>query len=220
MGYILCGERTVKELSGQQAKVYARLRGAWEQHGTQPGLYDLARDLGIDYTTLRQHLRALETKGYLRFQNQGRGKRPLLRLLRPLQAVPVLGHIPAGPLSEALAHPEGYLRLGGVPEGYFGLYVQGDSMADHLQDRDLVLLQQGKPVRSGEICAVRLDHTEVTLKYVDWKGSRAKRLTLRPHNPTYPAVEVTAKEIAIDGVYKGSFRGEPIRLLVQEAESM
>ena len=210
----------MQKLSSQQAKVYARLRRAWEEHGSQPGLYDLARDLGIDYTTLRQHLRALETKGFLSFQSQGHGKPPMLRLLRPLQAVPVLGHIPAGPLSEALAHPEGYLRLANLTDDYFGLYVQGDSMADHLQDGDLVLLQQGKPSRSGEICAVRLDHTEVTLKYVDWKGSRAKGLTLRPHNPTYPTLEVTAKEIAIDGVYRGSFRGEPIKLLVQEAESM
>jgi SOS-response transcriptional repressor LexA len=35
-------------------------------------------------------------------------------------------------------------------------------------------------VRSGEICAVRVERSEVTLKYLDFTGKDI--YTLRPHN--------------------------------------
>lgn len=211
----------VRALTAAQHKVYECLVQLWKRKGAQPSLHDVARSLSIDYVTLRQHLKALDTKGYLRFESQGNGKPPLLKFQRQESSnVPVLGSIAAGPLSDAFAHPEGYLQLTGLSEGYFGLYVRGDSMADFLQDGDVVLLKQGKPQRSGEICAVRIEGSETTLKYVDWRGTRAKTLNLRPHNPAYASVTVNAKDVEIDGVYRGCFRGEPIRLLVQEVDSM
>lgn len=205
------------QLTAAQAKVYDCLVKHWQRLGAQPSLHDVARSLDISYVTLRQHLKALAAKGYLRFETQGASRPPILRL-PSRRGVPVLGDIPAGPLSEALAQPLGHLQLPGVPEDYFGLYVRGDSMAEFLQDGDVVLLKRGQPQRSGEICALRLDHSDATLKYLDWRGGKPRRFQLRPHNPSYPTVTVSAKELLIDGVYRGSFRGEPVSLLLKEAD--
>ncbi|MDQ3399019.1 MAG: hypothetical protein M3511_14875, partial [Deinococcota bacterium] len=201
------------QLTAVQARVLSCLEQHWQHVGGQPSLHDVAASLGIGYITLRQHLKALEAKGYLRYKTQGSGKAPILQLLKEARGVPLLGDIPAGPLNEALAQPLGYLQLAGVTDGYFGLYVRGDSMAEFLHDGDVVLLKHDQPQRSGEICALRLDHSDATLKYLDWKGARPRKVQLRPHNPSYPTVTVNAKDVLIDGVYKGSFRGEPVSLL-------
>ena len=121
----------------------------------------------------------------------------------------------AGPLSEALEHPEGYLRLPGYPEGY-GLRVHGDSMADEIKNGDVVLLQK-RPHRSGEICAVRIDGSEATLKYLDTYPNH-KTVRLRPHNPAYPYLEVEAERVAVDGVFAALLRGDVIEVLLQGAE--
>ena len=86
-------------------------------------------------------------------------------------------------------------------------------MADLIQDGDVVLLEQGRHRRSGEICAVRVDDDEVTLKYLDDLG--AGRFALRPHNPAYPTVEVAGNRLAVDGVYRGLLRGSVAAALTQ-----
>jgi repressor LexA len=195
-----------------QRTVLERLT-ALSEAGAMPEVADLARDLGMHYMSLKQHLQALHKKGHLHFESRGVGKSPHLRLVRPKSAVPVLGYIPAGPLNEALQDIEGYLPLRARP-GLFALRVSGDSMAEIIQDRDVVLLQKDRVPASGEICAVRVHETEVTLKYLDW-SPRLKEATLRPHNPRYPVVTVSAEEIVIEGVYRGLLRGELSRELFQ-----
>ena len=137
--------------------------------------------------SLRQHLQALDAKGQLVFQSRGRGQSPHLELPLRATGVPVVGSIPAGSLQEALQEPEGYLPLKGG-ESFFALRVSGDSMADLIQDGDVVLFKKGAPVRSGEICAVRVGSSEATLKYLDWLDK--KTVALRPHNPLYPTLSV------------------------------
>lgn len=85
-------------------------------------------------------------------------------------------------------------------------------MADLIQDSDVVVFTKRKPYRSGEICAVRVGDSEVTLKYLDALGGG--RYALRPHNPAFPIVEVRAEEITIEGVYLGLLRGEVLGALL------
>ena len=44
------------------------------------------------------------------------------------------------------------------------------------------------------------------------------RYVLRPHNPDYPAVETSAAELTIEGVYLGLLRGDAFRSLIQGVE--
>jgi repressor LexA len=176
----------------------------------------LGAAFGITDTTVREHLQAIARKGYLEIRSRGHGRTPYVRLLTA--GVPVVGHIAAGPLSEALEFPEGYLKLPSYP-GRFGLRVQGDSMADEVKDGDVVLLKK-RPHRSGEICAVRIDGSEATLKYLDMDGNHPETVCLRPHNPAYPTVEIEAKQVVVDGVFSGLLRGEVIDDLMQGTGEM
>ena len=194
-----------------QRKVYSRLL----EQPHPANLTSLARDLGMHYVSLKQHLQALAKKGYLHFESRGTGRAPLLQLPPQATGVPILGSIPAGPLSEAFQESEGYLPLPGLVQ-HFALRVSGNSMADLIQHGDVVVFKQGLPERSGEICAVRVEQDEVTLKYVDF--IEQQRLRLRPHNPDFPSVEVMASALHIEGVYQGLLRGQVLWALYQEEE--
>lgn len=189
-----------------QAKVYGLLRAARERGEALPSVVELARLLGVHHSTTHQHLRALAAKGYLRFESRGVGRRPLLELRLP-SGIPLVGSIPTGPLSDSLEHPEGYLALPFGPE-HFALRVKGDSMAERIENGDVVILRRAPEFRSGEICAVRVNGDEATLKYVERYPTDASLLRLRPHNPAYDPLEVPAKETSIAGVYRGLLRGD------------
>ncbi len=203
----------MSELPKMQRKVYERLREHKERTGRAPDLAVFARELKIHYVSLRQHLEALHRKGFLVFESRGRGQSPRLELPLKATGIPVLGSIPAGPLSEALLEPEGFLPCSGARD-QFALRVSGTSMADLIQDGDIVLFRQGLPQRSGEICAVRVGNSEVTLKYVD--RLEPATVALRPHNPQYPTLAVPAREVHIEGVYAGLVRGDLIGTLYED----
>jgi repressor LexA len=205
---------TMHPLSPRQRKVYDRLLEHHRRTGGTPDLSEFARGLGVTYVTLKQHLEALAHKGYLSFEGRGRGRSPVLRLPAAATGVPVLGAIPAGPLAEAVADAEGYLPLPGLGERWFALRVHGDSMADLIQADDVVLFERGTPPRDGLICAVRIADDDVTLKYLDREGR--DRFRLRAHNRAFPDRLVAARDLQVDGVYKGLLRGDVLDVLLHE----
>jgi repressor LexA len=206
----------VQALSRVQAKVYELLRAAREHGEPLPEPVQLAQTLGVRYSTLNQHLNALAKKGYIRFESRGAGRRPMLELRLP-PGIPLVGSIPAGPLSDALEHPEGYLALPFGPE-HFALRVKGDSMAEPIQDGDVVILRRTPEFHSGDVCAVRVNGDEATLKYVERYQTDASLLLLRPHNPDYDPVKVLAKDTFIAGVYRGLLRGDAADVLLVEGD--
>lgn len=206
-----------KPLSKKQHQIYRLLIRFHEKSGVLPNLSELSRELSIHYTTLRQHLQALADKGYLRFESRGTGRAPQLALLGTALGIPVLGDIPAGPLSEAIQSCESYLALSGGG-GLFALEVRGSSMADLIQDGDLVLLDKNAQPNPGDICALRVDENEVTLKYLHWNGPQSKTRILRPHNPQYSPMEVAADRLYVEGVYRGLLRGNIIPSLLKDTE--
>jgi len=205
----------MRPLSPRQHKVYERLREHHRRTGALPDLSELARGLGITYVTLKQHLEALAHKGYLTFEGRGRGRSPIVALPAAATGVPLLGSIPAGPLSEAVADAEGFLPLPGLDERHFALRVRGDSMADLIQAGDVVLLERTPPGRDGLICAVRVEDDDVTLKYLEREAPGHFRL--RAHNPEYPALRVAAADVQVDGVYRGLLRGGVLDVLLHGA---
>ena len=138
-----------RPLTPTQERVYTRLLEHQRRTGRLPELSDLARSLGIHYVSLRQHLEALQKKGYLEFESRGRGRSPHLALPAQATGIPVLGDIPAGPFDAAVAHPEAYLPLPAIVSASFALRVRGDSMADLIQPDDVVLLSRRPPQRAA-----------------------------------------------------------------------
>ena len=205
----------MKPLSTAQQRIFSKLRDYKRRTGDLPDLSSFARDLGMHYVSLKQHLEALSKKGYLVFESRGRGRSPTLELPAELTGVPVMGSIPAGPLSEAVQEADSYLPLAGFYDSHFALRVDGDSMADLIQNEDVVLFkQQPIPNYSGEICAVCVGESEATLKYLDRLGDDA--YALRPHNPDYPILKVDASDLKVLGVYQGLIRGEVLASLLQD----
>lgn len=204
-----------RPLTPTQERVYTRLLEHQRRTGRLPELSDLARSLGIHYVSLRQHLEALQKKGYLEFESRGRGRSPHLALPAQATGIPVLGDIPAGPFDAAVAHPEAYLPLPAIVSASFALRVRGDSMADLIQPDDVVLLSRRPPQRDGEICAVRVGEDDVTLKYV--RRLPGGKVELRPHNPRYETMVLPAEEVSIDGAYLGLLRGDAADALLEPA---
>lgn len=203
----------MQPLSPRQRKVHDRLVDHHRRTGGLPDLSEFARGLGITYVTLKQHLEALARKGYLTFEGRGRGRSPKVTLAAAATGVPLLGTIPAGPLSEAFAHADGYLPLARLDERHFALRVRGDSMADSILDGDVVLLERAPPARDGLVCAVRVEDDDVTLKYVDRLAGG--RVRLRAHNPAYAPRDLPAGAVQIDGVMRGLLRGLALTALLR-----
>lgn len=199
----------MQRLTGLQASILRALETQVAEGAVN--FQELGALFGIRSETVRGHLAAIARKGYVEITSRGRGRSPTVRLLTA--GVPVVGHIAAGPLSEALEYPEGYLKLPAYP-GKFGLRVQGDSMADAIQHGDVVLLKK-RPHKSGDICAVRVDRSEATLKYLELYVNHPETVLLRPHNPAYPDAEVEAERVTVDGVFSSLLRGEVIDELMQ-----
>lgn len=199
----------------KQMQILEALRNAYLRQGQLPDLTGLARSFGIRYPTLREHLNALEAKGLIRIETRGPGRSPHITLLGDVGGVPLFGEIAAGVPVGSYPDPDAYLSLRGRPD-HFALRVRGDSMADRIENGDVVVLQQTRPQSSGEICAVRVGEDETTLKYLDWQGPHAANYRLRPHNPAYPVLTVPATDIHIDGVFRGLLRGDVIQELLVE----
>jgi SOS-response transcriptional repressor LexA len=203
-----------KKLSPGQKRVYDKLVAYLKRYGVYPDLSEFADDLEIGYMSLRQHLRAMHDKGHLTFESRGRGKSPFLRLPPAVTGVRVLGNITAGLTSASDQHVEGYLHVP-MQTNNFALRVYGHSMADIIQDGDVVLLKPGRPERSGQICAVRVGEGDTTLKYLDWVSKDVWRL--RPHNDEFETVEEPLSNLNVDGVYQGLLRGDILWTLYEEA---
>ena len=204
-------------LPRRQQQILEALQDAYERTGALPELTALARSFDITYPTLREHLKALEGKGKLQVETRGPGRSPIITLLGASYGVPLFGEIAAGIPVGAYPAPDGHLALRGRPD-QFALRVRGNSMADRIEDGDVVLLHRSKPQRSGEICAVRVGEDETTLKYLDWSASSARpsEYRLRPHNTDFPTLAVPAEDLHIDGVFRGLLRGDVVQELLLE----
>lgn len=205
------------ELTASQRRVVEAV--AWFEKREEPALVpDLVARLKLAAeSSLTPTLKILERKGVLRVTGGGaRGRSRILRLtdlgrmLTGLGGLPLLGTIPAGPLSEALANPDDIVDQRAVlpwKPGDFLLKVKGDSMiGDGILDGDLVLIRPDVECQPGEIAAVQVgDAHEATLKHVIPVPDDG-RVRLRASNPGYRDLVAPVEEVKIAGVFRGLIR--------------
>lgn len=206
-----------KDLSPSQKRILEAV--AWFEGRQEPALVPdlLARLKLAAESSLTPTLRILERKGLLRIAGGGaRGRSRVLRLTAHgrhaigVGGIPLLGTIPAGPLSEALAEPEEMLDHAAMlpwRPGDFLLRVKGDSMiGDGILDGDKVLLRPGIEPHAGEIAAVLVGEAyEATLKHF-LPLPESGRVKLRASNPGYRDVVVPAETVKVAGVFRGLIR--------------
>ena len=116
--------------------------------------------------------------------------------------IPIYGQIPAGmaTLTEqtVLGHVSLDARSANVsPRGRtFALQVRGDSMVGaHILDGDVVILEDRKEAKSGDIVAALIDGETTLKRYVVERG----RPYLKAENPRFPNLR-PAHELRIQGV--------------------
>jgi SOS-response transcriptional repressor LexA len=125
----------------------------------------------------------------------GKGRKITAGTIRP---IPLIGKVPAGPLSEAIEEPIAMLQLpvrGSVEIKAYALQVEGDSMAPELIEGDLIIVSEREP-KNGELAVVQFyDSWEATVKRVRWKRGSGE-IVLEAINPRHPQPSVSRKEIA------------------------
>lgn len=156
---------------------------------------------------VQSRLEHLRSKGYIDWTE---GKARTIRILGGAPAgVPVLGAITAGGLVEPFTDAVEQLDLSPLfrQPGNFALRVIGDSMIEDLiAEGDVVIMQpvpDPEQLKNGLIVAARVEGHGTTLKRFYRQG---EQVTLKPANPKYLPIEVTAKSVQVQGVLVGVWR--------------
>src|SRR5688572_19160865 len=180
-------------LTPRQEKLLRLIENIQATHGYAPSLQELAQAMGISSLQgVKDHLAALERKGYLRRTPGRRRAIEVLHRLVPLTgSLPILGRVAAGRPLLAVENREGTLSLSAELLGkgaHFALRVQGDSMIDAgISDGDYVVVRQQETANPGEI-VVALLGDEATVKRLRKKGAA---LCLEAANPAYAPILLT-----------------------------
>lgn len=131
--------------------------------------------------------------------------------------LPVLGRIPCGPISEAIAATPYYEIVPPVlkPRADLGDYIleaSGDSMEPRITSGDWVILRPDTEPAQGDICALQIyrdkgheGDCEATLKRLI-RESGHETVILRPINPEYKDIVVPADMVKVVGVFRGLIR--------------
>jgi repressor LexA len=184
-----------ESLTPPQQKLLTYILDSIRKSGSPPTVREICRAFGYRSTgTARDHLGALEIKGYLRkLPGKSRGLVPSnwSKLLRAefLLPIPILGRVTAGVPLLAEENLAGTLDLSEEFAGQktFALKVHGDSMIEAgICEDDLVVVRSQDQAESGEIVVALVDG-ESTVKRLERRNGK---LWLQPANPRYEPIPV------------------------------
>ena len=136
------------------------------QYGTSPTVRYIASQVGCGKSNISRYIDYLREQGLLTIGDNGYETDITRATETNMIAVPKLGYVPCGPLSEECI--DGYVRLPasfvGNAKSCFLLSASGNSMIDAgISDGDLVLVKQQENANYNDIVVALVDN-EVTLK--------------------------------------------------------
>jgi repressor LexA len=199
------------ELTPRQAEILAFIRGTVRQKGYPPSIWEINQHFGFTSPgSARDHLKALERKGYLT-RVKGRSRGLELTESSPYPAaieVPLVGAAPAGQPLLAIENVEETLPLpkGLFASGDFALRVKGESMVEAgILDGDIVVVRRQDTAENGDI-VVALIGEEATVKRFYRDNGRVR---LQPANARMQPLLLDPAEVAIQGKVIGVMRRLP-----------
>lgn len=138
------------------------------QYGTSPTVRYIASQVGCGKSNISRYIDYLRDQGLLTVGDNGYETDITRATETNMIAVPKLGYVPCGPLSEEYECIDGYVRLPasfvGNAKRCFLLSASGNSMIDAgINDGDLVLVKQQENANYNDIVVALVDN-EVTLK--------------------------------------------------------
>lgn len=196
----------ISELPPKQRRVYDYILDRLERSEVSPTIEEIRRNLKLrSVATVHEHLRTLERRGFI---ERTRHSPRSITIVRQREShfgreVPLLGVVSAGhPVEAVLSEEHVWVPLAMCGRaGTFALRVRGDSMVqDHIQNGDIIVLEQRQTAESGETVVALIDNSEVTVKrfYRD-----NNQIHLRPANDQFQPIILSADRVKIQGVVKG-----------------
>lgn len=194
-------------LTPAQRQVFAAIRDRVERGEPVPTYRELCQEFRWSSTgTVRDHLQALERKGFLQRSGPGHRQIRLLREQVPVTRVPLLGRVVAGSPMTAEEHVDGYLPVpaewtaGG---NHFAVRVDGTSMAGAgILDGDFAIARQQAVAGQGDVVVATVDG-KTTLKRFT---RNASGVTLAAENPRHRSIPVRTEDARVQGVVVGLLR--------------
>lgn len=199
-------------LTARQKSILDFIQEEQRQKGVTPSTREIQSHFGFaSQTSVMQYLVTLERKGFL-----DRHSRKARALVTPVQKIritdiPIYGQIPAGmaTLTEqtVLGHVSLDTRSANASRNsdLFALKVRGDSMMDaHILDGDIVILEDRKEAKSGEIVAALIDGETTLKRYMVERG----RPYLKAENAQFPE-QRPAHDLQVQGVMVSLVRQQP-----------
>ncbi len=194
------------ELTTRQKQVFDFIRKQIAARGYGPTVREIGAQFGISSPNgVTGHLRALESKGYIR---RTAGKYRSLELSREFveehRGLPLAGTVSAGSLNEAIEQFDriDFDKLLNRRNAY-ALRVNGDSMVEaHICDGDYVIVHPARTASPGDIAVVQTGDGESTLKY--WFPEK-NRIRLQPANRRMKPIY--SRDARVIGVVRGVVRG-------------
>ena len=191
----------MERLTEAQQELYEWLGEYIRTHQHSPSIRQMMQAMNLKSPApIQSRLEHLSTKGNIEWTE---GKARTIRILRPVATgVPILGTIAAGGLIEPFTDAVEHLDITNfaLPPQSYALRVAGDSMIEDLiADGDLVFLRpvpEPNQLKNGTIVAARVDGHGTTLKRFYRSGDR---VTLKPANPKYNPIEVSAIQVQVQG---------------------
>jgi len=183
-----------KTLSPRQKSLLTYLETFLAERGYIPTLAEMAEALGVSsLQAVKDHLTALERKGYLR-RYPGRPRAiELLSRRSENKGIPILGQIRAGLPMLAAENWEGTLPFNPPKhdgQAHFSLRITGDSMIGAgIFPGDYVIVRQQDTAAPGNI-VVALLGDEATVKFLRQHGHE---FVLEAANPAYASIALTSQ---------------------------
>ncbi|MBF0123627.1 MAG: transcriptional repressor LexA [Candidatus Omnitrophica bacterium] len=188
-----------QRLTDKQRDVLKFIYDQIRQQQLAPSIREIGEHFGFSSTgTVRDYLKALVDKGYIRIQE---GKSRAIELVKEaIFQVPVLGRVQAGQAVYAAEDLVGYLSLEPLAfpgPDVFALRVRGQSMKDAgIMDGDFVLIRKQEHAQAGDI-VVALMGDDATVKRLAKRGAQ---YFLDPANSDFQPISVTAETSIIGKV--------------------
>ena len=183
------------ELSIMQKRIYEYIATCIQQQGYPPSVREIGEAVGLKSpSTVHFHLKHLEEAGMI---EKGAGKGRAITLTAPAvpeDKVPIVGNVAAGSPILAQECIEDYLTFdtGGRSGEFFALRVRGESMLNAgILPGDLVVVQQQKTARNGEIVVAMIEDEATVKTYSRQDG----HVWLLPENDAYDPIDGTYAEI-------------------------
>lgn len=206
----MAGKRKTK-LTTRQYEILEWIKEFMQEHDMAPTVMEIGDEFGMKSSSVFDHLKALERKGYITRKRTARSITLTNRVIGGDESIPVygtphedhtekndfnavdapvVGEVAAGTPILAVENIVGHVKVDAKLARYgrvFALSVTGDSMVDAgINEGDLLIVRQQPVAESGDIVVALLDE-EATVKrlYI-----REARIELRPANSKYKPVMI------------------------------